>query len=130
MGRRVDRKKLDAFAKYVWAYLKILKTQPQWKTIYFDGFAGSGERGKQTSDAEKLYQQLSLTEDEENVYKGAAERVLTLPDDLLFDYHYFVDARNESLSKLEAKLKILDNSKKTKLIFKEGDCNKWACGTR
>jgi three-Cys-motif partner protein len=123
-GGAWTEKKLDAFAKYVWAYLKILKTQPQWKTIYFDGFAGSGERGKQTSDAEELYRQLSLTEDEENVYKGAAERVLTLPDNLLFDFHYFVDSSNESLSKLEAKLNALASSKKTKLIFKEGDCNK------
>jgi hypothetical protein len=33
-------KKLEAFSKYVWSYLTILKQQPQWQTIYFDGFAG------------------------------------------------------------------------------------------
>jgi len=32
-------KKLDAFAKYVSAYLYIMKKNPQWDTIYFDGFA-------------------------------------------------------------------------------------------
>lgn len=32
------KKKLDAFAKYVWSYLTIMKKYPYWKTIYFDGF--------------------------------------------------------------------------------------------
>lgn len=118
-------KKLEAFGKYVSAYLKILKSQPQWQTIYFDGFAGSGERKSLSAEAEELYKQLSLTKDEENVYKGAAERVLTLPDDLLFDFHYFIDASKESLAKLKSKLDTLPNSKKTTLKFKDGDCNKW-----
>jgi three-Cys-motif partner protein len=118
-------RKLEAFAKYVWAYLKILKSQAQWKTIYFDGFAGSGERTPETSEAERIYQQLSLTEEEVNVYKGAAERVLTLPDELVFDYHYFIDKSTDSLIKLKTKLESLDNAEKTKLVFKDGDCNKW-----
>lgn len=118
-------KKLEAFSKYVWSYLKILKSQPQWQTIYFDGFAGSGERKTSNAEAEELYKQLSLTAEEENVYKGAAERVLTLDDGLLFDFHYFVDARERSLKKLKAKLDILPNSKNTSLNFKAGDCNRW-----
>ena len=36
-------KKLNAFAKYVSAYLTIMKNH-HWKTIYFDGFAGTGNR--------------------------------------------------------------------------------------
>lgn len=35
--------KLNAFEDYVKAYLKIMKRQ-NWKTIYFDGFAGSGSK--------------------------------------------------------------------------------------
>jgi three-Cys-motif partner protein len=119
-------KKLEAFGKYVSAYLKILKSQPQWKTIYFDGFAGSGERKKPSNnEASKLYAQLLLTKQEEEVYKGAAERVLTLPNNLLFDFHYFIDSSQDSLDKLKKKLDALPNSKKTKLNFKKGDCNKW-----
>jgi len=118
-------KKLNAFRKYVSAYLKILKGQPQWKTIYFDGFAGSGERKNSNTEAEEIYKQLRFTEDEENVYKGAAERVLTPLDGLLFDFHYFVDAREESLARLKMKLNTMPNSKKTNLKFKAGDCNKW-----
>ncbi|MBR6170942.1 MAG: hypothetical protein IKQ51_09640 [Bacteroidaceae bacterium] len=37
--------KLDAFEKYVNAYLTIMnsyKEKYDWKLIYFDGFAGSG----------------------------------------------------------------------------------------
>lgn len=115
-------KKLKAFSKYVYSYLQILKNQPQWKTIYFDGFAGSGDRRKRKADANPLYKQLSLTEAEENIYKGAAERVLE--GELLFDFYYFVD-REQSLNKLKKKLETLPNSKKTKLIFKPGDCNRW-----
>jgi three-Cys-motif partner protein len=118
------QKKLDAFSKYVSSYLQILKNQPQWKTIYFDGFAGSGERKDMDAVATALYKQLSLTKEEEGSYKGAAERVLTLPDELLFDLHYFVDSE-KSLSKLKSKLLILPNSQKTSLNFRPGDCNKW-----
>lgn len=42
-------KKLEAFSKYVWSYLTIMKKFPYWKTIYFDGFAGSGTREKQVN---------------------------------------------------------------------------------
>ena len=47
-------KKLEAFSKYVWSYLAILKRQTQWETIYFDGFAGSGERRNPTPESEAL----------------------------------------------------------------------------
>lgn len=118
-------KKLEAFSKYVWSYLTILKRQTQWKTIYFDGFAGSGDRRNANTESEALYKQLRLTEEEESVYKGAAERVLTLAEGLLFDYYYFVEASEQSLNKLQAKLEALPNSKKTSINFKLGDCNKW-----
>lgn len=124
-GGSWTEKKLDAFIKYVNAYSKILKQQPQWQTIYFDGFAGSGERGNMTDVAQEMYKQLKLTQEEENVYKGAAERVLGMSDELLFDYHYFIDASEESLTKLEARLQALPAATKTKLMFKTGDCNRW-----
>ena len=39
-------KKLNAFSKYVWSYLTIMNKYDYWETIYFDGFAGSGTKGK------------------------------------------------------------------------------------
>ena len=40
-GGQWTEQKLDAFTKYVEAYLTILGKHEYWKTIYFDGFAGS-----------------------------------------------------------------------------------------
>lgn len=113
-------KKLEAFSKYVWSYLTIMKKLPYWKTIYFDGFAGSGTREKK--DNTVLYQQLKITEEEEKTYKGAAERVLELRDDLSFDFYYFIDKKEESLKKLEAKL--TDKFKKKTIVYRAGDANK------
>jgi len=39
-------KKLSAFSQYIWSYLTIMSKYHFWKTIYFDGFAGSGTRKK------------------------------------------------------------------------------------
>jgi len=112
-------KKLDAFSKYVWSYLTIMKKFPYWKTIYFDGFAGSGTREKKTKT--ELYQQLFITDEEEKTYKGAAERVLGLNDDLSFDFYYFIDKKEESLKKLEAK--IADKFKNKNIVYRAGDAN-------
>lgn len=116
-------KKLDAFAKYVKAYLTIMKKNPFWKTIYFDGFAGSGD--KKANCVSPLYLQLELTEKEERLYKGAAERVLTLPNNLSFDYHYFIDLKDESLKKLEVKLETIQQTKTNQFQYRAGDCNRW-----
>lgn len=115
--------KLDAFSKYVSAYLTIMAKQRQWKTIYFDGFAGSGNRNEKCKSP--LYTQLKLNIEDEHVYKGAAERILTLPNDLSFDFHYFVDLHEESLSKLKNKLLNLQGTRKTPFQYRPGDCNKW-----
>ena len=74
-------KKLNAFSKYVDAYLTILQAHPYWQTIYFDGFAGSGSRKYPKTS---LYNQLQITLEEEEGYKGAAERVVRLEKS--FDY--------------------------------------------
>jgi three-Cys-motif partner protein len=114
-------KKLDAFSKYVASYLKIMSKHRYWETIYFDGFAGSGDR-KKVCDS-KLYKNLFITEEEEKTYKGAAERVLTLPDGLRFKYYYFIDKNIESLKRLERKLINIPASKDVNIQYREGDCN-------
>ena len=46
-GGAWTEEKLNAFEKYVNAYLTIMnkyRGQYDWKLIYFDGFAGSGSR--------------------------------------------------------------------------------------
>lgn len=121
-GGRWTDKKLDAFSKYVFSYLTIMKKHSYWKTIYFDGFAGSGSREKKCDST--LYKQLSITEEEES-YKGAAERVLTLPKNLHFNYYYFIDKNADSLNRLEHKLKNIPASKDAILQYREGDCNQY-----
>jgi three-Cys-motif partner protein len=116
-------KKLDAFVKYVKAYLIIMEKYPQWKTIYFDGFAGSGS--KEIEINSDLYRQLKITEEEERIYKGAAERVLALDDNLGFDYYYFIDKKESSLEKLQNNLSQKVDLIKRKASFKAGDANKW-----
>ncbi len=116
-------KKLDAFAKYVAAYLTIMKKYPYLKTIYFDGFAGSGER-KERCDS-SLYKQLLLNAEETDTYKGAAERVLTLPDNLTFDFYYFIDTRPESLQKLKQKLDCIKTKSQSVIQYRLGDCNQY-----
>jgi len=116
-------KKLDAFSKYVWSYLTIMKKISHWKTIYFDGFAGSGTKKKDVKT--DIYKQLKISEEEEKTYKGAAERVLNLKDDLAFDYYYFIDKNETSLKKLDEKLKANPGSSGKNLIYKPGDANQW-----
>jgi len=122
-GGKWTKVKLDAFSKYVSAYLTIMSKQKQWQTIYFDGFAGSGNRFEKKKST--LYTQLKLTIEEDHVYKGSAERILTLPNNLSFDFHYFVDLHQESLDKLEIKLQPYQETKTNKFQFKAGDCNRW-----
>jgi three-Cys-motif partner protein len=114
-------KKLDAFAKYVWSYLTIMKKFPYWETIYFDGFAGSGKR---TKDNAELVSQLAILPEEELVYQGAAERVLKI-DGLSFDYYYFIDQNATSLAKLKKRLTQMPESADKKMEFRPGDCNQY-----
>lgn len=116
-------KKLNAFSKYVWSYLTIMKKFPYWETIYFDGFAGSGSKEKE--EKVELYTQLEITEEEEKTYKGAAERVLTLENNLAFNYYYFIDKNESSLKKLENKLNEKVDLTDKKLVYKSGDANQW-----
>jgi three-Cys-motif partner protein len=99
--------KLDAFEKYVNAYLTIMnkyRDRYDWKLVYFDGFAGSGSR--QSYDDNK--QIIKLFEEDINplelkVYMGAAERVLNIQQ-RGFDYYYFIDVSQDSCRKLKEKL--------------------------
>ncbi len=112
-------KKLDAFEKYVNAYLSIMEINSFWKTIYFDGFAGSGE--VQRRNNKELIEQLCLIEDEQNVYRGAAERIVGL--DKKFSFYYFIEKNDSAREKLKVKLIEKAPNLESCLVFKESDCN-------
>jgi len=131
-GGAWTEEKLDAFEKYVKAYLTIMKkyaTENDWKLFYFDAFAGSGSREAIPEDVGDI--EATLFGDEEIVeiaeqtsYKGAAERVLGINvDGFSFDYYYFVDKDEKSLQALEGKLKGKFPNKTNCIAFKPGDAN-------
>lgn len=79
-GGKWTEEKLDAFEKYVKAYLTILNNYRDmygWRLLYFDGFAGSGTRSQEedTVEVQDLFGQEATIEDF-HVYQGAAERVV------------------------------------------------------
>lgn len=127
-GGRWTEEKLDAFEKYVKAYLTIMNSYRDkfhWKLLYFDGFAGSGSRidRRKESDSSLMldfFKDDFLKIEELNVYKGAAERVLSIPQ-RGFDYYYFIDKDEESSQKLRNVLS--QYAKDHILVFRNSDAN-------
>ena len=103
--------KLEAFEKYVYAYLSIMNKQKikynGWPlTVYFDGFAGSGIRESKLEQNEDNLFADYFTDEETQLYKGAAERVLSLTQ--LFDYYFFIDNNKKAITNLKQKLSQLN----------------------
>lgn len=127
-GGAWTEEKLNAFEKYVNAYLTIMnkyRGQYNWKLIYFDGFAGSGSRNEETSSDENqlmidLIDDHQITVEELSSYKGAAERVLSIAQDG-FDYYYFIDKDADSSNQLKEKLTPFQKDKC--LEFRHSDAN-------
>lgn len=128
-GGQWTEEKLDAFEKYVKAYLTIMnasRDKYNRKLIYFDGFAGSGSRNAKKEEKDSVllqdfFKDSILQEEELNLYKGAAERVLSIPQ-RGFDYYYFVDKDPESSLKLHELLSRFENEKI--LVYRNSDANK------
>lgn len=120
-GGSWTEKKLLAFEKYVKAYLTIMRKNAYWRTIYFDGFAGSGTR--RTKKDDELMNQLSILAEEEQVYRGAAERLLRLPEKWRFDWYYFIDKNIAASNSLRGRLDFVDGALAKRRVFRHGDCN-------
>lgn len=128
-GGQWTEEKLDAFEKYVNAYLTIMNSyreKNKWKLIYFDGFAGSGSRNEKKKEKDSallldFFKDSILQKEELNLYKGAAERILSIPQ-RGFDYYYFVDKDKESSLKLHELLSRFENEKT--LVYRNSDANK------
>ena len=128
-GGRWTEEKLEAFEKYVNVYLTIMnkhRDKYQWKLIYFDGFAGSGSRNEEEKEEDSallqdLFKNSFIEKEELNIYKGAAERVLSIPQ-RGFDFYYFVDKDKKSSLKLHELLSRFENDKT--LVYRNSDANK------
>ena len=125
-GGQWTEDKLDAFEKYVKAYLTIMNSNRDkycWKLLYFDGFAGSGSRiiNKDNNIAEEnLFAECNIFAEEIDTYKGAAERVLNI-EQRGFDSYYFIDKDKDSSNKLKQKLSRYEDSKSLNFITSDAN---------
>lgn len=116
--------KLEAFIAYVKAYLAIMEKYKYWETIYFDGFAGSGERIRKKEIPDQItmeFDESSLVEID--VYRGSVSRILELSPPI-FDYYYFIDTNLDNISKINELSESITHIKKDRIIARDDDCNK------
>jgi three-Cys-motif partner protein len=98
--------KMEIVVDYAKAYLTIMNKQNWVKTLYFDGFAGSGLIGaKETKEA----------------IVGTALRILNIEDPKPFDIYYFVEKDEKNKLSLEAKIEESYFGKNTHVV--QDDCN-------
>lgn len=119
-------KKLNAFVKYVQAYLKILnraKKKYNWETIYFDGFAGSGKRKLLTDETEFFQYSLHETEEDSFLYEGSVSRILELQPPFIFDWYYFIDTNRRHISNLNDMKASIEHIHKDRIRIREDNCN-------
>lgn len=98
--------KMKIVVDYAKAYLRIMAKQPSIKTIYFDGFAGSG---------------VISDEDGEELKKGTALQIMDITQPKPFDMYYFVEWDEKFKNMLETQIKENYLDRKAHVI--QDDCN-------
>jgi len=125
-GGSWTEQKLQAFEKYVNAYLTIMLNQRR----KFNGWTTNNNLYWRfcwlwwqifTKDQDTLsFSELNIDESEIKVYKGSAERVVKL--DKKFDEYYFIDTDENALNKLKTKIEP-HFDEKSKYVFWQKDIN-------
>jgi len=108
-GGNWTEQKIEMVVGYAKAYLTIMNKYPRFKTLYFDGFAGSG----------KIYKEEGF--DFESV-KGTAIRILEISEPKSFDVYYFVEKNEDNKQELQ-RLIATEFIDKTCHVVSD-DCNK------
>ena len=98
--------KMDIVVKYAVAYLAIMNKQNWVKTIYFDGFAGSG---------------YIETGESEGLKKGTSLRILDISEPKPFDIYYFVELDEDHKESLLKNL--VDHPQRKNIHIVKEDCN-------
>jgi len=93
-GGEHTRRKLDVVAKYLAAYVTVMKKQ-NFRLFYVDGFAGSGAS---TSKAEAEKAQDPTLFPSSDVLDGSPVRALTIEPP--FDHYIFIEKRDENVRSL------------------------------
>jgi len=107
-GGNWTTQKIEIVIDYAKAYLIIMNKYPQFKTLYFDGFAGSGEIFKEN-------------ETDIEIIKGTAIRVLEIVSPKKFDRYYFVEKDEKNKDELERTIKEKFSDRKYNVVNE--DCN-------
>lgn len=103
--------KIEILVEYARAYLTIMNsfaTRFNWKLLYFDGFAGSGQIIKGNTEDQKII-------------VGAATRILEIENPRPFDLYYFVEKETENVTMLKERTESLSTTKKIHIV--NTDCN-------
>jgi three-Cys-motif partner protein len=100
--------KMEMVVDYAKAYLVIMNKHTQFRTLYFDGFAGSGD---------------IFREDETDleIIKGTAVRVLEIVSPKKFDRYYFVEKDENNKNELERIIKESFSDRHYNVVAE--DCN-------
>ncbi len=105
-GGNWTESKMEIVVDYAKAFLTIMNKQSWVKTLYFDGFAGSGS--------------IDAKENEE-IIKGTALRILEIKDPKPFDIYYFVEKNEKNKISLQSKIDETYFEKNVHVI--QADCN-------
>jgi len=104
------QQKIEIIVSYARAYLTIMNKFPQFKTLYFDGFAGSGDIFREDKiDLE--------------IIKGTAIRILEIDFPISFDKYYFVEKEEANKNELENTIDKKFPHKKRLCSVVNEDCN-------
>ena len=130
-GGHWTEKKMEIVTSYAKAYLTIMKDQEWAKTIYFDGFAGSGsieqdliieEMPRNTLFGDIIPEYLKPKTQQDRVMKGTAMRILDIIEPKPFDIYYFVEKNEKYCSELLHQIKINYPDKRNAHVVNK-DCN-------
>jgi three-Cys-motif partner protein len=98
--------KMEIVVDYAKAYLTIMNKQNWVKTLYFDGFAGSGLIG---------------AKENEEAIRGTALRILDIQEPRPFDIYYFVEKDEKNKLSLQEKIEQNYFGKNAHVV--QADCN-------
>ncbi|HPH91794.1 MAG TPA: three-Cys-motif partner protein TcmP [Ferruginibacter sp.] len=107
---------MEILVEYAKAYLNIMNVYANrynWKLLYFDGFAGSGEIVKIVDDQLQFDARITI---------GAARRIIEIDKPRSFDEYYFVEKDLNNFKQLEESTK--KAFPKKKIFATQDDCNK------
>jgi three-Cys-motif partner protein len=99
------KEKLDALARYLDFYTKVLKNQP-WRTVYLDAYAGGGRAVVRAEDrivfgGPGLFgQEMSIDAEAQELIDGSPRVALGIANP--FDRYVFVDPNPDRATELEA----------------------------